>query len=120
MILTIKSTKNNFTTYFDQPLACVKEISLLGAVIKFPSSTLPEEIYIYCDKIDSEKRLYNGKRKTLLSLICNRVSNQIVFDSKQKISIPLTTDVGSLTFSLKDKDDADINISSIVLEIEIL
>jgi len=120
MILTIKSTKNNFTTYFDQPLACVKEISLLGAVIKFPSSIIPSEIYIYCDKIDSEKRLYNGKRKTLFALICNRVSNQIVFESKQKISIPLTTDVGNLTFSLKDKDDENINISSIVLEIEIL
>jgi len=78
MILTIKSTKNNFTIYFDQP-ALAKEISLLSAVIKFPSSIIPSEAYIYCDKIDSEKRLYNGKRKTLFALICNRVSNQIVF-----------------------------------------
>jgi len=120
MILTIKSTTNNFTTYLDQPLKNINKISLLSAVFKFPTSVLPEEIYIYCDKIDPEKRLLDGKRSKLFALICNRVSNQIVFESKQKISIPLTTDVGSLTFSLKDKDDADINISSIVLEIEIL
>ena len=63
IILTIKSTKNNFTTYFDQPLTDVEKISLLGAVIKFPTDTIPNEIYIYCDKIDPEKRLYNGKRK---------------------------------------------------------
>ena len=120
MILTIKSTTNNFTIYFDNPLTCAEKISLLGAVIIFPSSTIPSETYIYCDKIDSEKRLYNGKRKTLLALICSRVSNQIGYDSKQKITIPLANAVGSLTFSLKDKDDNDISFTSVVLEVEIL
>jgi len=121
MILTIKSTNNNFTINFDNPLTCVEKMSLLGAVIEFPSSVIPSETYIYCDKIDSEKRLYNGKRKTLLALICNRVSNQIAYDSKQTVNIPmLANDVGSLTFSLKDKDDIDITFSSVVLEVEII
>ena len=121
MQLTIKSTTNNFTIYLDQPPA-VGKISLLGAVINFPSSTIPSEIYIYCDKIDSEKRLYNGKRDTLFAVICRRTANQISYDTKPKISIPLSTTsaIGSLTFKVKDADKKDINFSSIVLEVDLI
>ena len=117
MQLTVESTTNKFTIYLDHPKK-ISNISLLGAVINFPSAAT--SAYIYCDKIDPEKRLYNGKRNTLLAVICKREANQLVFDSKQKIKIPLSCgEARSLTFEIKDKDKNRLNISSVVLELDI-
>jgi hypothetical protein len=117
MQLTVESTTNKFTIYLDYPKK-ISNISLLGAVINFSSET--SSAYIYCDKIDPENRLYNGKRDTLLAVICKRAANQLVFDSKQKIKIPLSrTEARSLTFEITDKNKRRLNISSVVLELDI-